>query len=283
MIRLLSVVGYGTNLIPHFIEHYSKFVDEIQLVVYQSIIEPNLINDVKKITSNYDNVKIVKTIEDRILDWEKVAALYNHVKSKKPNDWWVIANIDEFQLYTGDNFSRCIIDCENNGWDVVRGGVLDRVGPNGEIIDIEESINIFKQFPNMGFFSYPMTHLTPNKVCLIKGYIELTSRNNYAKINGDITSKWQGWSHPLIAPIDFISTQVHSFKWEKTFINQIKTIISNNQSHSGEYLTIFKELTKMKFKIDLKNPEFMFEQSEGQTQFKRYKQWNKLIKKIVSI
>ena len=46
---------------------------------------------------------------------------------------------------------------------------------------------------------------------------------------------------------------------------------------------MFDKLRKSKFKIDLKNPEFMFELSDGQSEFKRYKQWNKLIKKIISI
>ncbi len=77
MIRALSVVGHGTNLIPHFIDHYSKYVDEIQFIVYQSLIQPTLIDDVKSIIKNYKNVKIVKTIEDRVFDWEKVTALYN--------------------------------------------------------------------------------------------------------------------------------------------------------------------------------------------------------------
>ena len=62
MIKLLSVVGHGTNLIPHFINHYTKYVDEIQFIVYQSSIQPTLINDVKEIVKNYSNTKIVKTI-----------------------------------------------------------------------------------------------------------------------------------------------------------------------------------------------------------------------------
>jgi hypothetical protein len=53
MIRALSVIGHGTNLIPHFIDHYSQYVDEIQFVVYQSVIQPNLIEEVKEITKNY--------------------------------------------------------------------------------------------------------------------------------------------------------------------------------------------------------------------------------------
>ena len=61
MIRALSVVGHGTNLIPHFIDHYSKYVDEIQFIVYQSLIQPTLIDDVKNIIKkqNWQNTALL--------------------------------------------------------------------------------------------------------------------------------------------------------------------------------------------------------------------------------
>ncbi len=77
MIRALSVIGHGTNLIPHFIDHYSRYVDEIQFVVYQSVIQPSLIEEVKEIIKNHKNVKIVKTIEDRVFDWENLSTIFS--------------------------------------------------------------------------------------------------------------------------------------------------------------------------------------------------------------
>ncbi len=283
MIRALSVVGHGTNLIPHFIDHYSKYVDEIQFIVYQSLIQPTLIDDVKNIIKNYKNVKIVKTIEDRVFDWEKVTALYNLIKSKNPNDWWVIADIDEFHLYPNDNILKLISNCNEYGWDLVRGGFIDRVGVDGEFVELKDDENIFKQFPNMGFFRYPMSKACPNKVCVMKGYVEITSGQHYAKINGQTTWRWQGWNHPLINPHSFV--QVHHFKWDKTSVERIKAVadVKKDYSYSDEYRLMYKELTKSKFKINLNNPEFMFESSDGQAEFKRYKQWDKLIKKIISI
>jgi hypothetical protein len=283
MIKALSVVGHGTNLIPHFVDHYSNYVDEIQLIVYQSLIQPSLITEVKDIVKDYKNVKIVKTIEDRVFDWEKVTALYNIIKSKSPNDWWVIADIDEFHLYPDDDIKKLINKCEKFGWDLVRGGFIDRIGPDGEFSELKDGINIFKQFPNMGFFRYPMSKACPNKVCIMKGHVEITAGQHYAKINGQTTWRWQGWNHPLINPDSFV--QVHHFKWDKTSIDRVKAVASINQeyAYSEEYRLMYKELGKTKFKINLNNPEFMFEKSNGQAEFKRYKQWDKLIKKIISI
>jgi len=283
MIRLLSVIGHGTELIPHFVNHYSKYVDEIQFVVYQSAIHPSLINDVKEKIKDYSNVKVVKTVEDRIFDWNKVTALYNLIKSKKPNDWWVIADIDEFHLYPNDDLYDLIQDCEKNGWDIVRGGFIDRIGPDGEFSELNDDVEIFKQFPNMGFFRYPMSQACPNKVCVIRGGIEITSGQHYAKINGQTTWRWQGWNHPLINSDSYV--QVHHFKWDSTSIGRIKAVASIKQeyAYSDEYGKMYDALRKTKFKIDLNNPEFMVESSEGQAEFRRYRKWNKLIKKIISI
>ncbi len=283
MIRLLSVIGHGTELIPHFVNHYSKYVDEIQFVVYQSAIHPSLINDVKEKIKDYSNVKVVKTVEDRIFDWNKVTALYNLIKSKKPNDWWVIADIDEFHLYPNDDLYDLIQDCEKNGWDIVRGGFIDRIGPDGEFSELNDDVEIFKQFPNMGFFRYPMSQACPNKVCVIRGAIEITSGQHYAKINGQTTWRWQGWGHPLINSDSYV--QVHHFKWDSTSIDRIKAVASIKQeyAYSDEYGKMYDALRKTKFKIDLNNPEFMVESSEGQAEFRRYRKWNKLIKKIISI
>ena len=283
MIRLVTVIGHGTNLLPHFINHYKKYVDEINIAVYETDMYPQLGNEIKKIIDNHDNVKIVKVIKDRVFDWEKVTQLYNFVKATQPNDWWVVADIDELHLYPDDNLKKVINNCEDNGWEIVRGGFIDRIGDDGTFPEIKEDKSLFEQFPVMGFFRYPMSKACPNKICVMKGYIEITSGQHYAKIDGHTTWKWQGWNHPLINSNDYV--QVHHFKWDKTCIDRIKAVagIKQTYSYSNEYATMYVSLMRSKFKIDVNNKEFMFEHSHGEPEFKRYRQWNKLIKKIISI
>jgi hypothetical protein len=297
MIRALSVIGHGINILPHFLKHYSEYVDEIHLVVYESDIQKNLHDEVSKIIIDYPKSKIVKKIYDRVFDFEKVTMLYNYVKSTHPFDWWVIADIDEFHLYplwqypndktSYERMKMMINDLDSNGWEIVRGGFIDRIGPDGEFSELKNDVNIFKQYPNMGFFRYPMSKACPNKICLVKGHIEITFGQHYAKIDGHTTWRWQGWNHPLIAPIQTYSVQVHHFKWDATSIERIKSVANNKQSYSysDEYQLMYDRLRKSRFKIDLNNKEFMFENESdiGVGHFLNYKEWNKLIKKIISI
>jgi hypothetical protein len=285
MIKSLTVIGHGTNLLPHFINHYSNYVDEIQLVVYESNVNPNLGKEVYEITENYPNVKILKIVRDRVFDWQKVTTLYNMYKAKNPNDWWVIADIDEFHLYPYDDIKQTIRDCDENGWEIVRGGFIDRIGPNGNFPTIESDTSIWEQFPHAGFFRYPMSKACPNKICLIKGDIEITSGQHYAKIDGQTTWKWQGWNHPLIAPFHDYSVQVHHFKWDSTSIDRVKEVaqIKQDYAFSTEYESMFKSLFKHKFKIDLNESEYMFELGLTQPEYNRYRNWKNLLNKIVTI
>jgi hypothetical protein len=285
MIRLITVIGHGIDLVEHHIKHYLNFVDEINYVVYETDLYPSLANEIKEIVESYINVKIVKIVKDRTFDWGRVTELYNEVKLTKPNDWWVVADIDEFHLYPENSLNLLISDCDKNGWDVVRGGFVDRIGIDGGFPKLLNEINIFKQYPTLSFFRYPLSYACPNKICVCKGYVEVTDGQHYAKINGLVTSKWQGWGHPLIAPIETYSVQVHHFKWDETCIERIKAVADNNKdySYSKEYELLYEELSKTNFKINLQNDNFEIQITDGQNDYNTYKNWNKLIKKITSI
>ena len=245
MVRLITVIGHGVDLIEHHINHYLNYVDEINYVVYETDLYPSLTNEIKEIVESYSDVKIVKIVKDRIFDWEKVTELYNEIKLTKPNDWWVIADIDEFHLYPENSLNLLMSDCNKNGWDIVRGGFIDRIGIDGTFPELNKT-SIWKQFPNAGFFRYPMSKACPNKICLVKGHIEITNGQHYANINGETTWRWRGWNHPLIAPIETYSIQVHHFKWDSTSIKRILDVSNINQDYafSNEYFLMYNELKK---------------------------------------
>lgn len=283
-IRLLTVIGHGKNLVHHFIDHYQKYVDEINFIVYETDETKDLNKEIKEIIKNYNNVKIIKTVKNRIYDWEKVTLLYNMIKSEHPHDWWVISDIDEFHLYPKD-INEIIKDCENNGWEIIRGGFIDRIGEDGMFPELTDNISIWKQFPNAGFFRYPMSKACPNKICLIKGNIEITAGQHYAKIDGHTTWRWQGWGHPLIAPVEEYSVQVHHFKWDKTSVDRIRSVANINQeyAYSKEYNDMFTAIRKNRYKINVDHPDYFFEKNLTKGNYKEYKNWYKLIKKIITI
>jgi hypothetical protein len=117
----------------------------------------------------------------------------------------------------------------------------------------------------------------------MKGLIELTPGQHYAKINGNTTWRWQGWNHPLI--LNDYTVQVHHFKWDSTCGQRIRDVANTNSAYafSEEYRKMYRALAKTRFKIDLNEPEYMIVKSDGEANYKTYHHWNKLIKKIMSI
>jgi hypothetical protein len=281
MIRLVTVTGSRTTTLKHMLNHYEDIVDEMHIVVYDWEEQSNL-SEVQNIVSEFRNAKIVKVVVEELYNWEKVTQLYNEIKLTHPNDWWVVSDDDEFHIYSKD-INKIVSDCEYYGWDMVRGGFIDRIGLDGEFSIINENENIFNQFPLAGFFRYPMSGANPNKICIMKGNVELLSGQHYAKINGHSNWRWQGWNHPLIAPIDKYNVQVHHFKWDSTCAGRIRHVANQNKdySYSEEYRLMYRELAKCRFKIDLNNKNYMFENIGDY--YGGYSQWNELLNKIVSI
>jgi len=280
-IRLVTITGSRTNTLRHMLQHYNALVDEIFVVVYEwegfSTYE-----SVLEIVNEFPKAKIIKKVTKEKYNWEYVTELYNEIKNLYPKDWWIVSDDDEFHIYS-NNLDEIISDCEEFGWDMVRGGFIDRIGIDGEFVEIQKNKNIFKQFPMGGFFRYPMSGACPNKVCIMKGYIQLTPGQHYAIINGQTTWRWQGWNHPLIAPVDRYNVQVHHFKWDSTCSDRIRDVASINKdyAYSEEYRKMYKELAKSRFVIDINNEDYMFE-NIGDS-ISGYSKWNKLLNKILSI
>lgn len=279
MIRLATVVGSRTNILQHHLTYYSEIVDEIHVGVYDWN-DKKLSDEVQEILRQFPKAKIVLRHTAEKYNWETVTNMYNEIKSHYPEDWWVVADDDEFHVYS-HNLDEIIADCEVNGWELVRGGFVDRIGPDGTFPEIQPEVDIFNQFPLAGFFRYPLSGACPNKICIMKGWVELTPGQHYAKIDGQTTWRWQGWNHPLIAPYHYYNVQVHHFKWDSTCGERIRDVANTNRhnAYSEEYRKMYRELAKCRFKIDITDPRFMFE-NDG---FKSYGKWHKLLKTIISI
>jgi hypothetical protein len=278
-IRLVTVTGSRTDTLWHMLNHYKNLVEEIYVVVYEWE-GYGIYNEVLKITKQFDKAKIVQRVTKEKFNWEYVTKLYNETKMLFPDDWWIVSDDDEFHVYSKP-LNEIILNCEKNGWELVRGGFIDRIGQTGDFPKINKKENIFEQFPVAGFFRYPMSGACPNKVCIMKGHIEITPGQHYAKIDGQTTWKWQGWNHPLIANVDEYNVQVHHFKWDSTCVERIKQVadIKKDYSFSEEYLKMYQSLRSNNFEIDVTNDKYMFEYI-GKNE---YKQWNKLFKKIISV
>ena len=281
--KLVTVTGHRTNTLRHQLNHYKDMVSEVFLIVYENADSPkNIKDEIADIAKDFGiEIHAVKT--HRPFDWDEVTRLYNKTKMMFPNDWWIIADDDELQVY-----SKVITDitkiCDESGYEFVTGGFVDRIGRGGSFTEINDDTNLWEAFPMAGFFRYPLSGACPNKVTMCKGYIEVTSGQHYAKIDGQTTWKWQGWNHPLRFPTTQNFTQVHHFKWDSTILDRLQDVAKIGQvySYSNEYQTMYDAIKSNNFKIDIYDKRFLCEEVKTPSYFS-YKNWNKLSKIILSI
>ena len=157
MINLVTVVGHNTTMLPHMLKHYQDIVDEIFVVVYRQHENDGILEDIESL-----GIKPYKVVTEPKFNWERVTELYNEVKMTKPNEWWIVSDDDEFHLYPKP-IREMIDECDENGWEFITGGFIDRIGENGTFPKVKKESNIWELFPYAGFFRYPLSGACPNK------------------------------------------------------------------------------------------------------------------------
>ena len=279
MPNLVTVVGENTHILPHMLKHYEDQIDKAYVCVYQQGKDDGILKEIEEL-----GIEPYMVFTEDKYNWNRVTEIYNTVKQTKPNDWWIVADDDELQVYP-EPIEDIIENCEKHGYDFVTGGFLDRIGKDGIFPKVTRDTNIHKAFPMAGYFRYPMSKACTNKVTLMKGYQDVTPGQHYAQFD-DGTNSW-GTGHHKRMPVNEIFVQVHHFKWDKTCVNRIKKVADNKKeySFSDEYRVMYESIKDSNWKIDVNNPEYLVEDLKNfdYIDYNDYTQWDELKDKIVLI
>ena len=279
MLNLVTVVGENTHILPHMLKHYEDMVDNIYVAVYRQSEDDGIVDEVRAL-----GIEPYFVYTEPKYNWERVTEIYNSIKNTKPDDWWIVSDDDELQVYPR-HVQDIVIECERYGYDFVTGGFLDRIGTNGTFPKVTRDTDIHKAFPYAGFFRYPMSGACPNKVTLMKGHQYITPGQHYAYFQ-DGTNSW-GREHPKRYPIREVFTQVHHFKWDDTCMERIKRVadVKKDYSYSEEYQIMYDAIVNSGWKIDIENPTYKVEKLKdfSYINYNDYTKWSLIKNKIVSI
>lgn len=279
MPNLVTVVGENTHILPHMLKHYEDVVDKAYVAVYRQSDDDGILEEIEEL-----GIEPFMVFTEPKYNWNRVTEIYNTIKQTKPNDWWIVADDDELQVYP-DDVGTIIKDCEKYGYDFVTGGFLDRIGIDGTFPEVTRDTNIHKAFPLAGFFRYPMSGACPNKVTLMKGYQDVTPGQHYALFQ-DGTNSW-GKEHPKRMPVEEVFTQVHHFKWDSSCVERIKKVADNKKeySFSDEYMVMYNAIRNSGWKIDVNNLKYLVEdfREYSYIDYMDYPHWDILTSKIVTI
>lgn len=278
MPNLVTVVGRNTHILPHMLKHYEDKVEKSYVVVYRQSDDDKILEEIEEL-----GITPYKVVTEPKFHWEKVTELYNEVKRTKPNDWWIVSDDDELQVYPYE-IEDIIKYCERANYHFVTGGFLDRIGPEGTFPKVDINTNIHKAFPNAGFFRYPMSGACPNKVTLMKGHVDVTPGQHYAIVDGG--NSW-GKHHRRRMPIQDVFVQVHHFKWDYTVLERLLEVsaVKKDYSYWKEYNKMYNSIVRTDHKINIKDRKYLVEKMKNFSyiEYKDYPHWDKLINVITNI
>lgn len=266
--NLVSVIGNQPKIIPHFIDHYKEIVNDFYFIVHKTEKFDDIIHQL-----NLYSITPYRIIDIKKNDWGKITSVMNDVKRIKPNEWWIIADIDELQVYPM-SVDEIIKKSNELGYSVIYGVMIDRVTSDGSFDEITDDC-IWETFPMAGQIRNKLSGACSSKVAIIKGGIDVGTGQHVPKFDG---KEFSGFNHPQIFPVDELMIQIHHFKWNSGVIDRTRDLLEYHQNHIT-YDEDKKLYSKIKKGIDVSNTDFNL--SKSTKDFYSYKNWHQIKHNII--
>lgn len=256
-VHLVTVVGSFINTLPHMLQHYRELgLTSIFVNVHLRFPEDPVLATVKQITDAFGCGIASVTAGD----WQKnLRGMYSQQRQSRPNDWFVLADQDELQLYPA-GILDAIEYCDRKGYDYIRGTFVDRISADGSLRELGDDSDLMCQFPLGGFISYPLLGGDPRKVVAAKGRIPL-AKGQHCALSGDG------------CPVKNLFVQVHHFKWVHGLAERLEKraeeLRNNGVPHWVESARFVSYYRSHGCRIEIQDPRFRIARCNP-----RYENWD---------
>jgi len=217
-VHLVSVIGSDIKLLPHMLRHYRQMgIDSFLISLNLGYPGDPMIEEARRFMDEFG----CEIYNVHVGEWTNEVNTRLYAESRKnPDDWYILADLDEFQEYPRDLFA-IIEECESKGYDYIEGCFIDRIAADGGFPEIIYDRPIEDQFPLGCTFTYRMLGGYPLKVVAAKGHVSISVGNHNANTG-------------VACPIDECFAQVHHYKWDKSVVNRMKQRAYNKEL--GSYM-----------------------------------------------
>jgi len=248
-IHLLAIAADYTEMFPAMLAYYRALgVDHIHVHARgRAHDDPEL----ERI------VEAVKAAGGRIAtmtlgDWavSLTTSLYDLTRRQFPDDWFLVADPDEFQVYP-DGLREAIGRCVEKGYEYIEGCFVDRVGDGGRLCAIDPAREVWENFPMAGFVTGPVCGGAVNKVVATRGPVKM-SPGQHRPLGG------RG------CPVGEQYAQVHHFKWIEGLVEKLEARVKVNREKGGNVrysheCERFIEHYRKEDRIRIEDKELLFE------------------------
>lgn len=220
IIHLVTVIGGSVDVLPHALAHYRGLgIQSCFLHVQIPSAADPLKARVEEIARQFGFSIASVNIGPWLHDTNR--ALYRQTLASRPDDWFLIADQDELQVYP-QNLHSILEDCDRDGNDYIEGCFIDRFARDGSFPAVSASESIWEQFPLAGFVSASILEANPNKIVAAKGRVALAPGQHFA-LSG------RG------CPPEDLYIPVHHFKWVAGVLERLKHRAQFRRQHGDRY------------------------------------------------
>jgi hypothetical protein len=206
-VHLVSVVGGYADVLPHMLAHYRGLgVESFFIHVHASHEGDPVLEQVTEIVRNFGCGISSVTVGEWLHNTNR--KLYHRTLESRPDDWFLIADQDELQVYPRD-MTSILEHCERQGYEYIEGCFLDRLARDGSFPAVSANESIWLQFPLAGIVSASVLQANPNKIVAAKGRVRLGAGQHYA-LSG------RG------CPPEELYIPVHHFKWVSGILERLE-------------------------------------------------------------
>lgn len=170
-IRFVSVVGGDTTVLAHSIDYYRWLgVDEFHVIRHVESLDDQYLASSRAAMRDAGMDFVGAHVGPWHIDLN--AELIRTQMRRYSNDWWVVADLDEFHVYDRP-LNEVIAECDQRGFDYIEGALLDRVASGGELTPARPVSEqpLFEQYPLAGLLTLRLLGGCPSKITLARGSV----------------------------------------------------------------------------------------------------------------
>jgi hypothetical protein len=260
-VHLVCVVGSRESaLLPHLVSHYRGLGIESWYLIRHAQSEAEAGDrEIEDVAAGLG----LEFFHTHVGPWslELQRALVHYAMSENPEDWYVIADIDELIVFDRP-LAELVALCERGGWDHVGGCFLDRIAANGDFPDVQAT-SLWEQYPLACSLSATLIRALPLKVVLARGHVELLTGHHGAPESREL-------------PRELSYAQVHHFKWTGDLVARLHRRL---EAYASEINTgVLRETHRFLLyanqnngRIDVTDPRLRV--AEGGSDYQDYPHW----------
>jgi hypothetical protein len=200
----MVIGGLGVNIVPHTIRYYQSLgIRSFFLIIHVPQPDDPFVAHVSSLAASCGVAIDSVEIDPHFPSCKERA--FARVMEARPDDWFLAIDGDEFHRYPSELFS--VLDhCEREGYEYVRGCLVDRLSADGTLTPLRPDESIWTQYPLGSFLTYPLVRADPRKVVAAKGRVVFRSAGHHDTLTG------------VGCPGRELFVPVHHFKWVDTLV-----------------------------------------------------------------